>query len=216
VLHAKPVPQLLPAPGAQDGNGVPAPQSRGARGTLKARAGRAFAETIATETIMTETNGHRNGLRAGEDESAGGDRLSRGLPGQGEQFGDGLLGAGVSDPADRDDRRDRAAPGIQPVRLQAGGGRQGGAPVADAVAAGAVQGIVHGVEARIPDAGPGVDGDQPMPGSTDSSKTAPAAASAASTAGTLPLGANRRSMAAWSARKAGSGLSLSTALVPPA
>jgi len=56
VLHAKPVPQLLPAPGAQDGNGVPAPQSRGARGRLKARAGRAF-------------------------ESAGGDRLGRGLPG---------------------------------------------------------------------------------------------------------------------------------------
>jgi ubiquinol-cytochrome c reductase cytochrome b subunit len=82
VLAAKPVPELVAAPGAQDGNGVPAPQSRGARGRFKARAGRAFAETIApetitTETIATETNGHRNGLAAGEDESARADPLSR-------------------------------------------------------------------------------------------------------------------------------------------
>ena len=60
VLEAKKVPALLPAPGAEDGNGVPA-SSRGARGRLRTRANRAFAETVAVEA-----NGHGNGHGAGE------------------------------------------------------------------------------------------------------------------------------------------------------
>jgi hypothetical protein len=60
VLEAKKVPALMPAPGAEDHNGVPAP-SRAAIGRLRARANRAFAETI-----VAETNGHGNGHRAVE------------------------------------------------------------------------------------------------------------------------------------------------------
>ena len=68
VLEAKPVP-ALPAPGAGNGNGVPAPSSRGAIGRLRARANRAFAETI-----VAEADGHGNGLdpgQAGEQLTAG-------------------------------------------------------------------------------------------------------------------------------------------------
>jgi ubiquinol-cytochrome c reductase cytochrome b subunit len=64
VLQAQQVPELLPAPGAQDGNGVAAP-SRGSLGRLKARANRAF-----TETTMTGTNGHGNGHRTGDSRGA--------------------------------------------------------------------------------------------------------------------------------------------------
>jgi hypothetical protein len=46
-----------------------------------------------------------------------------GLPREGEQFGDGLLVAGIPDPVDRDDGRDCAAPGVQPAGIQSGGGR---------------------------------------------------------------------------------------------
>jgi ubiquinol-cytochrome c reductase cytochrome b subunit len=56
VLEAKKVPALLPAPGAEDANGVPAPQARGVRGWARARANRAFAETI-----VVEADGHGNG-----------------------------------------------------------------------------------------------------------------------------------------------------------
>ena len=58
VLEAKKVPASLPAPGAEDENGVPA-SSRGAVGRLRSRVNRAFAETI-----VVEANG--NGHRAGE------------------------------------------------------------------------------------------------------------------------------------------------------
>jgi len=68
VLEAKPVP-ALPAPGAGDGNGVPAPSSRGAIGRLRARANRAFAETIVIEAD-SHGNGHGPG-QAGEQVAAG-------------------------------------------------------------------------------------------------------------------------------------------------
>jgi ubiquinol-cytochrome c reductase cytochrome b subunit len=60
VLEAKKVPALMPAPGFEDENGVPAPSSRGALGKARARANRAFAETI-----VVETNGHGNGHEVG-------------------------------------------------------------------------------------------------------------------------------------------------------
>jgi ubiquinol-cytochrome c reductase cytochrome b subunit len=56
VLEAKTVPALMPAPGSEDPNGVPAPSSRGVLGLVKARANRAFAETI-----VIEGDGHGNG-----------------------------------------------------------------------------------------------------------------------------------------------------------
>ena len=56
VLEAKKVPALLPAPGTEDVNGVPAPQTGGPLGRARAIANRAFAETI-----VTGANGHGNG-----------------------------------------------------------------------------------------------------------------------------------------------------------
>src|SRR6185369_17187202 len=44
VLEAKKVPALLPAPGSEDDNGVPAPSARGMLGKARAVANRAFAE----------------------------------------------------------------------------------------------------------------------------------------------------------------------------
>jgi ubiquinol-cytochrome c reductase cytochrome b subunit len=61
VLEAKTVPALLPAPGSEDENGVPAPSSRGALGKARARANRAFAETIVVETNGHHGNGHEDG-----------------------------------------------------------------------------------------------------------------------------------------------------------
>ena len=46
----------MPAPGAHDGNGVPAPQMRGLTGRARAIANRAFSETI-----VLQPNGHGNG-----------------------------------------------------------------------------------------------------------------------------------------------------------
>jgi ubiquinol-cytochrome c reductase cytochrome b subunit len=61
VLEARPVPALLPGPGAEDVNGVPATSSRGAIDRLRARANRAFAETI-----VVEADGHGNGHGPGQ------------------------------------------------------------------------------------------------------------------------------------------------------
>jgi ubiquinol-cytochrome c reductase cytochrome b subunit len=47
-LQAKNVPALMPAPGSDDGTGVPAPQMRGPVGRARAIANRAFAETSPT------------------------------------------------------------------------------------------------------------------------------------------------------------------------
>jgi len=68
VLEAKKVPALMPGPGTEDPNGVPAPSSRGMLGKARAAANRAFAETIPVEA-----DGHGNGHGpeiAGEEHAA--------------------------------------------------------------------------------------------------------------------------------------------------
>jgi len=60
VLEAKKVPALLPAPGSEDENGVPAPGSGGVLGRARVIAGRAFAETVVVEPDG-HGNGHGNG-----------------------------------------------------------------------------------------------------------------------------------------------------------
>ena len=72
MLEAKEVPALLPAPGSEDPNGVPAPASRGLLGKARAVANRAFAETIPIEADG-HGNGHGNGHEpavAGEEHEA--------------------------------------------------------------------------------------------------------------------------------------------------
>jgi len=59
------VPALLSAPGVDDENGVPAPESRGALGHARAIADRALAETI-----VAEANGHGNGHGLSDEEHA--------------------------------------------------------------------------------------------------------------------------------------------------
>ncbi len=74
VLEArKPLP-LLPGPGTEDKNGVPAPHSGGPLGRLRAIANRAFAETIPVEdghgnghAPAIEGNGHGAEVEAGGD-----------------------------------------------------------------------------------------------------------------------------------------------------
>ena len=56
VLEAKQVPALMPPPGSEDANGVPAPTSRGVLGKARAAVNRAFAETV-----IIEADGHGNG-----------------------------------------------------------------------------------------------------------------------------------------------------------
>ena len=81
VLEAKRVPALLPAPGSEDENGVPAPASRGMLGKARAVANRAFAETI-----VIEADGHGNGhdhevgRRGGRRGARGGRRAEFGGP----------------------------------------------------------------------------------------------------------------------------------------
>ena len=65
VLESKAMPALLPAPGSEDTNGIPAPSGRGVLGKARARANRAFAETI-----VVETNGHGNGHSVGNGHAA--------------------------------------------------------------------------------------------------------------------------------------------------
>jgi len=77
VLEAKKVPALLPAPGSEDANGVPAPTSRGALGKFRAAANRAFAETI-----VVEADGHGNGHGPEEHAAVGAGGADAGAPGQ--------------------------------------------------------------------------------------------------------------------------------------
>ena len=82
-LEAKKVPALMPAPGSEDENGVPAPQVHGALGRARAIANRAFAETV-----VVETNGHGNGHGPADEHTA----VSAGhaeLPGSGSGSGSG-------------------------------------------------------------------------------------------------------------------------------
>ena len=87
MLEAKKVPTLLPGPGTEDPNGVPAPSSRGMLGKARAVANRAFAESIPVEA-----DGHGNGhgpAGAGEEHAAVGSAGPRPAPRRG-QLGRGL------------------------------------------------------------------------------------------------------------------------------
>jgi ubiquinol-cytochrome c reductase cytochrome b subunit len=80
VLEAKKVPALMPAPGSEDANGVPAPS--GVLGKARAIANRAFAETIAIET-----DGHGNGHGDGHGpEISGEEHEAVGAPGSSAQL----------------------------------------------------------------------------------------------------------------------------------
>ena len=97
VLEAKKVPALMPAPGSDDKNGVPAPESRGALGRARAIANRAFAETI-----VVETNGHGDGHGNGHgpaDEHAAVGAGSAELP-SGDGDGGGSDGGSGGDGSD--------------------------------------------------------------------------------------------------------------------
>ncbi|HET9970180.1 MAG TPA: ubiquinol-cytochrome c reductase cytochrome b subunit [Streptosporangiaceae bacterium] len=83
VLQAKPVLALLPGPGAEDANGIPAPSSRGLLGKARGVANRAF-----TETVPVETDGHRGD---GHEVESGGEHAAVGAASGG---GHGQLPAG--------------------------------------------------------------------------------------------------------------------------
>jgi ubiquinol-cytochrome c reductase cytochrome b subunit len=77
-LEAKKVPALLPAPGTEDENGVPAPQARGVMGRTRTIANRAFAETI-----VVEPDGHGNGHGNGHGDGHGpGEEYAELAPGE--------------------------------------------------------------------------------------------------------------------------------------
>jgi ubiquinol-cytochrome c reductase cytochrome b subunit len=94
VLEAKKVPALLPTPGAEDENGVPSPQTRGALGRARGIANRAFAETV-----VVEPNGHGNGHGpSGEEHAAvaAGDGHAELPSGDEDDGGDGSRGEPAS------------------------------------------------------------------------------------------------------------------------
>ena len=76
VLEAKKVPALMPGPGAEDPNGVPAPSSRGMLGKARAFANRAFAESIPVEA-----DGHGNGHHGNGHEVTGEEHEAVAAPG---------------------------------------------------------------------------------------------------------------------------------------
>jgi len=88
ILEAKKVPALMPAPGSEDENGVPAPKSRGAIGWARGTANRAFAETV-----VVEANGHGNGHGPEEHAAVGPGHVAE-LPSGGDGSGGGGDGSG--------------------------------------------------------------------------------------------------------------------------
>jgi ubiquinol-cytochrome c reductase cytochrome b subunit len=84
ILDAKKVPALMPGPGSEDENGVPAPQMSGALGRARAIANRAFAETV-----VVETNGHGNGHGPADEHAAVGAGHGELPSGDGDGDGDG-------------------------------------------------------------------------------------------------------------------------------
>ena len=95
VLEAKKPPELLPAPGSEDENGVPSPASRGAMGWARGVANRAFAETIV------EGNGHGNG-HGPNGHGADGHEVAAVGAGEGAGSGHGeghAIGSGASGPS---------------------------------------------------------------------------------------------------------------------
>jgi ubiquinol-cytochrome c reductase cytochrome b subunit len=91
VLEAKKVPAMLPGPGTEDPNGVPAPSSRGMLGKSRALASRAFAETIPVEADGHGNGHHGNGHEAtGEEHEAVAAHGSAALPaGESEEEAEG-------------------------------------------------------------------------------------------------------------------------------
>jgi ubiquinol-cytochrome c reductase cytochrome b subunit len=84
VLEAKKVTALLPAPGSEDDNGVPAPSARGMLGKARAVANRAFAETIPVPADghgAIETDGHGNGHHGNGHAVTGEEHEAVGAPG---------------------------------------------------------------------------------------------------------------------------------------
>jgi ubiquinol-cytochrome c reductase cytochrome b subunit len=76
VLEAKRPTALMPGPGSEDANGIPAPSAKGLLGKARVRANRAFAETV-----VLETNGHGNGheeIEAGDAQPVGAGQLPAG------------------------------------------------------------------------------------------------------------------------------------------
>ncbi len=91
VLEAKKAPALLPAPGSEDENGVPSPDSRGAMGWARGVANRAFAETIVAG------NGHGNG-HGPNGHGADGHEVAAVGAGEGSGHGEGqAMGSGSSE-----------------------------------------------------------------------------------------------------------------------
>jgi ubiquinol-cytochrome c reductase cytochrome b subunit len=91
VLQAKKAPALLPAPGSEDENGVPSPDSRGAMGWARGVANRAFAETIVAG------NGHGNG-HGPNGHGADGHEVAAVGAGEGSGHGEGhAIGSGSSE-----------------------------------------------------------------------------------------------------------------------
>ncbi len=87
VLEAKKVLALMPAPGSEDANGVPAATSHGVLGRARAAANRAFAETV-----VIEADGHGDGHGAGDGhgpEIAGEEHEAVGAPGSPAQLPSG-------------------------------------------------------------------------------------------------------------------------------
>jgi ubiquinol-cytochrome c reductase cytochrome b subunit len=97
VLEARKVNAPPPGSGDQDENGVPAPLSRGALGRIRARASRAFAETI-----VTGADGHGNSRRGGAD----GERVAAGRDGKARAAAGAASPAQLSRRAWRSDPRD--------------------------------------------------------------------------------------------------------------
>jgi ubiquinol-cytochrome c reductase cytochrome b subunit len=98
VLEAKRPPELLPAPGSEDKNGVPAPASRGAMGWARGVANRAFAETVVV------SNGHGNGHGPNGHGADGHDGHEVAAVAAGEGHGDGhALPAGSAEDSGEDE-----------------------------------------------------------------------------------------------------------------
>jgi ubiquinol-cytochrome c reductase cytochrome b subunit len=88
VIEAKKVPALMPPPGSEDENGIPAPSSRGALGWARGVANRAFAETIpvgADGHGDGHGNGHGPEVTGEEHEAVAAPGATALPPGEGEE-----------------------------------------------------------------------------------------------------------------------------------
>jgi ubiquinol-cytochrome c reductase cytochrome b subunit len=74
VLLARKIPPMLPPPGTQDENGIPAPATKGIAGKLRATANRVVTESVP----LPETNGHGANGHDGEAGDAEGEHAAVG------------------------------------------------------------------------------------------------------------------------------------------